>query len=87
MTLKPGAVYKNVFPVDTLLVVGTTRFGFWGVLLAVCAPVSTCAVPVDDTAKGNSNCMLAAVPTVFDIFHDASHQFCERSSCREGCAP
>ena len=44
LTLKLGTVYQNIFPISTLLVVGTMRFRFWGTLLAVSAPISTCSV-------------------------------------------
>lgn len=55
----------NVRPVATTLVFGATKSGVAGVLLSVCAPVSTCAVPCAPTANGSSNVRPAAVPTVF----------------------
>ncbi len=49
LTLKAGALKVNDLPVVMLLVFGVTLFGAAGVLLAVCAPVSCCSVPVPAT--------------------------------------
>lgn len=69
LTLYPGAVYSNVCPVVMVWSCGTIEFGAVGVLLAVFAPVKTWAVPVVGTnAKGRTNVMEAAAPSVFDTY-------------------
>lgn len=59
----------KVLETGIVLVVGTRRFGLVGVLLAVDAPVRTCAVPeVATVAKGRTKVMAAAVPAVFETY-------------------
>ena len=65
LTLNPGAVKSNVFPVWMVLVTGTTKLGWAGVLLAVWAPVRLCRIPVLATVlKGSWNVRSAEELTV-----------------------
>ena len=61
----------KVFPVCTVLLTGTIRFGFSGVLLSVAGPVRTCTVPVEATClKGKANVTGASAAATLEIFED-----------------
>ena len=64
----------KVAPVGICVVVGAMRSGTSGVLLAVPAPVRTCAVPTSETfSNGSTNVMAAAAAAVFEICRKVSH--------------
>lgn len=68
LTLHATAVKLIVFPVASILVVGSTWFGCSGVLLAVSPPRKTWTVPVLATLlNGSMNANGASVPAVFEI--------------------
>jgi hypothetical protein len=67
LTLYAVAVYARFCEAAIVLAWGVTAVGLVGVLLAVCAPESTCAVAVDTTADGSWNVIDALVAAVLAI--------------------